>query len=194
MFRIYDMRSSLNGIILHFLCGYYSYQVMLNYTQVLLWVHSPARSICNDPVLDTHKAVCCDMCNLWVHVDCDASLSDELYDQLLTTPSSAPWFCFVCCSSVHNATSCSHRRHSGLSSLCLNARSILTKHYNLFALMCTFNVDVLTITETFLDSSISDSEICPHNYTIFCKDQTHHGGGVLIIVQDQLKILYRDMT
>ena len=47
----------------------------------------------------------------------------------------------------------------GLSCLCLNARSILPKRQDLFALMCSITVDILAITETFLDSSILDAEV-----------------------------------
>ena len=35
-------------------------------------------SVCGEPVLDNDKAVLCDLCNLWTHVACDPSLSDEL--------------------------------------------------------------------------------------------------------------------
>ena len=36
-------------------------------------------SVCSEAVLDDHKAVCCDLCDSWVHVTCDPSLSDNLY-------------------------------------------------------------------------------------------------------------------
>ena len=48
--------------------------------------------------------------------------------------------------------------------VCLNARSILP---DLFALMCSFSVDALAITETILDPSILDAMVCPWNYIRF---------------------------
>ena len=145
--------------------------------------------MCGESVLDSHKAVCYDLCDFWVHVDCDESLSVELYDEFLATPTSDPWFCSKCCDSVQYV---SLKDHCGLSCLCLNARSILPKRHDLFALIFSFNVDIVAVIETFLDSSILDAEVCPKNYVIFCKDRTRHGGGVFIIVRDHLKVLCRD--
>ena len=68
--------------------------------------------MCGESVLDSHKAVCCDLCDLWVHVDCDESLSVGLYYQFLTTPNSDPWFCSNCCDSVQYVPP---KDHCGLS-------------------------------------------------------------------------------
>ena len=136
-------------------------------------------SMCGEPVLDSHKAVCCDLCDLWVHVDCDRALSEELYDQLLTTSTSDSWFCSNCCVSVQHIPSTDHH---GQSCLCLNARIILSKCHDLFAYISSFSVDIVAVTETFLDSSVLDAEVCLKNYVIFRKDRTRHRGGVLMIV------------
>lgn len=47
--------------------------------------------------------------------------------------------------------------------------------------------DILTITETKLDSSISDEAINPHNYFINRSDRNTHGGGVLTYINPALK-------
>jgi len=52
----------------------------------------------------------------------------------------------------------------------LNSWSIVPKRSDLFAYLCCNHVDILAITEIFLDKSILDSEICPCNYTLFQKD------------------------
>ena len=46
-----------------------------------------------------------------------------------------------------------------VKNLSLNARSTLPKCHDLFAMMCM--LDILAVTETFLDSSIKVSELCP---------------------------------
>ena len=53
-------------------------------------------SVCSEAVLNNHKAVCCDLCDTWVHVTCDPSLSDDLYSRLIQEPSNEPWFCTMC--------------------------------------------------------------------------------------------------
>jgi len=41
------------------------------------------RSICERNVLDGDKAVCCDSCDMWVHVSYDSSFSDSVYDAMV---------------------------------------------------------------------------------------------------------------
>ena len=147
-------------------------------------------SVCGDPVLDSDKAVLCDSCNLWTHVACDPSLSDGLYDLMVEKPSSDSWLCPVC-SECHHFGPLIKGNNKHFTCVCLNARSILPKRFDLFAYICCHQIDILAVTETFLDSSISDAEICPRNYVVFCSDRSRHGGGVLIFVRDDLKCLLR---
>ena len=119
-------------------------------------------SVCGINVLDNDKAVCCDSCDKWVHVSCDPSLSNSLYDEMIQMSLKNAWFCTACMNNVYSSE-CSTKHH-GLSCLCLNARSILPKRHDLFALICSISVDILAITETFLDSSISDTEVCPKGF------------------------------
>ena len=44
--------------------------------------------------------------------------------------------------------------------------------------------DILCLSETWLDGSISDSDVLIPNYTIFRNDRSRHGGGVAIYVSD----------
>ena len=140
-------------------------------------------SICGDTVLDDHKAVCCDLCESWVHVSCDSSLSDEIYDDMIKEPSTDPWFCDVCFKLTPINTSNAIDLHPGqLSCACLNARSVLPKRFDIFAFVCAHHIDILAITETFLDDSVSDGEISGQ-YQIFRRDRSRHGGGVLIMIR-----------
>jgi len=42
------------------------------------------------------------------------------------------------------------------------------------------------VTETWLTDSIYDQEILPTNFTIYCKDQDSHGGGIMIAVRNNI--------
>ena len=67
----------------------------------------------------------------------------------------------------------------------LNARSIVNKLHDLDNLLSTSNLGLICITETWLNPSINDSLLCNgHNYSIFRKDRTSHGGGVCLIVSN----------
>jgi len=124
-------------------------------------------------VLPTEILLCgivyCDSCDVkWVHVSCDLFLTDAGYDEMVQNSSEDTWICSVC---QNNNDSVKHyylpsENNCNLSCLCLNARNILPKHHDLFALICSISVDILAVTETFLDSSILDTEVCPKGYVI----------------------------
>ena len=65
--------------------------------------------------------------------------------------------------------------------LCLNSQSVVSKHSDLFTYLCCHHVDVLAITETFLDGSILDTEICSCDNYVLLRDRSRHGGGVLLM-------------
>ena len=52
--------------------------------------------------------------------------------------------------------------------------------------MCSSNIDILCLTETWLSEFIYDNEIIPVGYSIYRKDRTRKGGGVLITVKDNI--------
>ena len=150
-------------------------------------------SVCSEAVLDDHKAVCCDLCDSWVHVSCDPSLSDDLYANMVQEPSTDPWFCTMCFQLAPMTVSNGHCADHQLSCACLNARSVFPKRFDIFAFICAFHIDILAVTETYLDGTISDGEICPEHYQIlFCHDRSHHGGGVLIIIREGIKTFLRN--
>ena len=51
---------------------------------------------CKTAVIDTDPAVCCDMCDMWVHVSCDLKISLTEYQIFLTDPSDNLWICTLC--------------------------------------------------------------------------------------------------
>ena len=42
---------------------------------------------CGSSVSDQDKALCCDKCDKWIHVGCDASITEADYDYLVSNPS-----------------------------------------------------------------------------------------------------------
>ena len=69
-----------------------------------------------------------------------------------------------------------------LTSWCFNARSVVNKKLELFAKLTALSPDVVMITETYLDDTITNCEIVPANYTLYRLDRNRHGSGVLIAV------------
>ena len=94
--------------------------------------------------------------------------------------------------SIPTVSECSTEQGDCLSCIYLNARSILPKRFDLLAYICCHKVDILAVTETFLDSSISNAEFCPASYLLFHHDRSGHGGGVLIFVCDSLQVTPRN--
>ena len=88
--------------------------------------------------------------------------------------------------------------HIPLSILSLNAQGLYSKFALFQAMIEEHNPDIIAVTETWLDASISDSEFTPQGYVIFRKDRNinHYAantyrnenrGGVLMMVKSELK-------
>lgn len=67
-----------------------------------------------------------------------------------------------------------------------NARSIVNKLSFLQSLVSSKALDILCVTETWLSPLIFDTEIAPHNYSIFRRDRDSRGGGVLIAISNDI--------
>lgn len=52
--------------------------------------------VCGLNVSNADKAICCDMCEKWVHVTCDPYISESEYDRLVQNPTADPWYCCTC--------------------------------------------------------------------------------------------------
>ena len=70
----------------------------------------------------------------------------------------------------------------GLHFIHLNSRSILPKIDEIRLIAKETKCACFCFSETWLDSSISDSEISIDNYSIVRKDRNRNGGGVLIYI------------
>ena len=68
-----------------------------------------------------------------------------------------------------------------------NCRSLVNKKAEIINLVDSTKADIAICTETWLNSTISDSEICPENYSLFRNDRTdRHGWGVAILTSNTL--------
>ena len=75
---------------------------------------------------------------------------------------------------------------NALSILYTNCRSVLPKLDHLRLLASTQNPHILAVTETWLDNSISDSEVMVPGYQLVRRDRNRHGGGIAMYIQDHL--------
>ena len=138
----------------------------------------------------------------------------DSYNLLSSQGSSQHWFCPSCIrnelpfnntsltlTSSQRATSAANTNTStftsqsdlitpassnGLKSVLLNARSIVNKRPQLHSLIQCDQLDLIAITESHLSPDILDTEIVDSSYSIFRRDRNRHGGGVVIIVQNNL--------
>jgi hypothetical protein len=74
----------------------------------------------------------------------------------------------------------------GLHFVHLNVRSLLPKIDEIRLLVCKSEVGVLCFTETWLDSSVCDSEIEIGNYSVFRKDRNWNGEGICAFVRSDI--------
>ena len=58
-------------------------------------------SICNKNVLTNQKAIQCDTCNKWCHIQCDGT-SLETYNHLMITNDTVSWHCLFCTFNFHH--------------------------------------------------------------------------------------------
>ena len=65
------------------------------------------------------------------------------------------------------------------------ARSIVNKLEQFQSLVYSKSPNIIAVTETRLNEYIFDDKIFPCNYTLFCKDHSSCGGGVLIAMSNK---------
>ena len=54
-------------------------------------------NICNKAVATTHKAIQCDLCDMWVHIKCNR-INNQTYQLLQNC--NASWYCYQCIKST----------------------------------------------------------------------------------------------
>ena len=90
---------------------------------------------------------------------------------------------------LHCITSC-----KGFKLACINVNS-LRKHIDeIRYILINFPLEVLTINESKLDGTISDTEVYIPGYFIIRKDRNRSGGGVALYIRENLSYTNRTMT
>lgn len=79
------------------------------------------------------------------------------------------------------------KTRSGLGFIRLNVRSLLPKLDMVYIWAKNTNADVIVISESWLNKSISDKDISITGYKVFRSDRLKKGGGVAIYVKEHLE-------
>jgi len=77
-------------------------------------------------------------------------------------------------------------KNRGLHFLHVNVRSLLPKIEDIRLLAQNSRAACIGISETWLDKTVSDSEINIQNYNIIRRDRDRHGGGVCLFIHSEL--------
>lgn len=70
----------------------------------------------------------------------------------------------------------------------INARSVVNKSTELEAFIIEHRPDIVTITETWLSPDVPSSDIFPPGYTVMRKDRSSRGGGVAILIRENIYV------
>ena len=163
--------------------------------------------VCSKAVRSNQKTILCEVCYYWLHTRCIGMLEPEYLD---LQNSDEPWCCSTCfkealpfrdvsClnSTPTTSTDISESASSGVSEdnrhpcsiLYSNCRSLLPKLDSLRVRAAISSPDIIALTETWLDHSLSNSELFIPGYVIVRRDRNRHGGGVLAYIKDSIAIV-----
>ena len=173
-------------------------------------------TVCGRGVRSNCKAVSCDVCQLWTHVNCcDVSL--EVYNDSVNNGTPLSHVCDVCligelpiinnfndeanqtvfhsntkniAPDLNNSTDVPDQYElftkKGLHFLHINARSLLPKLSVACLLVRRTKAAVLAVTETWLDDSVTNAEIEIDGYIVHRRDRNRHGGGVCLFTMSDI--------
>ena len=78
------------------------------------------------------------------------------------------------------------KKNRHLKTIHINARSLVRHHDDLLSLVSVSKPDVIAISESWLDTSIADSEVAVPGFTLHRNDRNRQGGGVAVYVSDSI--------
>lgn len=76
----------------------------------------------------------------------------------------------------------------------VNCRSVKNKVEELSGLILSVQADIILGTESWLDDSILDHEVFPRCFNVYRKDRSLHGGGVFLLVNNNLQSHQLDLA
>lgn len=163
--------------------------------------------ICDRGIIKTSKFITCNSCQSKSHVKCakvllsssssdyycDSCMLDSLpfnhsesFDQCSETTTENLPPPYVNLPSTVKDDSYEMFKTKGLHLLHLNARSVLPKMSELKLIANKTNAAILSISETWLDESVTDQEVHIENYSVLRSDRNRNGGGVCMYIRDDL--------
>ena len=160
-----------------------------------MWLHTRCIGISNEEYAElqgSDESWCCKKCLTEALPLHDVSDTDSIFD--------APADSTVNTSQDSSLTPTSANGHKenrqqqspsppkSLSILYTNCRSLLPKLDHLRLLACTQTPHIIAITETWLDTTISNSEAMIPGYQVVRRDRDRHGGGIALYIRDHLHV------
>ncbi len=169
--------------------------------------------VCSRSVRSNQQGILCEVCYKWFHTRCLAMPCDA-YQSL--GASDEAWCCPSClkealpfhdCSQLsvdcvlpqattdspqsQACTTATHLGHqcSQCSILYANCCSILPKLDSLRTYASSTSPDIIALCETWLDDTVSDSEVFIPGYCLVRRDRNRHGGGVLLYLHESIPII-----
>ena len=82
-------------------------------------------------------------------------------------------------------------RKNHVSCLSLNTRSIINKRVDLCSRLSSNSIDLVAVTETWRDSSITSAQIFLGTYHVHRKDHSGNGGSVLLACSQEISNIRR---
>lgn len=82
-------------------------------------------------------------------------------------------------------------RKNHVSCLSLNTRNIINERVDLCSRLSSNSIDLIAVTETWLDSSINSAEIFLGTYHAHRKDRSRNGGSVLLVFSQEISGIRR---
>ena len=170
---------------------------------------------CDNIVEDDQYSVSCDVCLQWLHIECD-NITVQKYKKLQKLKQ-FNHICGQCLipaqpfstanvlaedepaqqgnnninTSFNFGDNLQKAKGKGLTFLGINARSLLPKIGELRYIVKEIRPAAVGITETWLDSSVWDSELRVDGYEIARNDRNRDGGGVCMYVRNDIAFNHR---
>ena len=175
--------------------------------------------VCYKGVRSNSRAINCDICGEWTHIAC-AGITKATYDNV--GDGSIDFTCDKCSINnlpfahdfhldVEDPPTAETRKEEekedtnsiknndfelfkkrGLHFIHFNARSVIPKLSELRFFAKNTTPSVISITESWLDHTVNDSEIEIENYVVVRKDRNRSGGGVCMFIHKDLSFNVRN--
>ena len=168
--------------------------------------------VCHKEVKEKHRAVSCDICDMWSHLNC-SDISIKLYNNL-KHQHYFMWTCTKCrvdeqpiletidvndldLNGQPDEISMVKSKRNELVIINMNCRSILNKQEELEHIINETGADIIILTETWMDDSVPKQSYVPDGYKILRKDRCsdfkqkygkNKGGGIALLYKEKIKI------